>query len=769
MKLEQLTLKNFGALGDRSFDFHGRSAVLYGPNEAGKTTLIDAVTAAMFGAPRGNTTFGKKYFARYGGAAQAQVRLKTNEGTPVAAAQDAPLQPAADFPPELFRTLLTIRAGDAHIAHEERNFMEAFTNRVLGGGKVNLGRGMTEVRKIYSPDRRSRWYTLLTEAQDTLNMLRAKIYKTGDIESSVRARNELSALIAEHAAERDSLAQRKIQLEAERALAALDELKKLQAELLGTEREIDNLSGVNRNIYQYYRTLDEEVKGLLAKKRSHGARLAELEKNIADQQGAKAALEALALNMPSQDLREDASRALARYRRSQELAAALAGGGNAGLSATAGLTAAVAMIGGGTALGWQWYAAWAAGLAAGALAYFLARNMAVFSPAAAKARHELEEAKSAYHGALARLGDGWTGSGPAETAAKFERAEHEFQRTSGKLETVRALLSELERRLASEKAQLAETEATYSQFSGKLERELAALGAASVDALNGKVEKLEYLFCSRDDLAGRIAREVGTAGKDVKPALELRIQELQRALPPEAEGAAPRSAREIELDLKRTDKELQSLGAQLEQDRRNMAENNEKLSRLEGEVGMPAAEVFVRERKLENEINDIIRWRDAAEEAYRLLSEISKANEDMVRNCVENAAPVFSALSGGVYTSLELRGGNPFEENGMTVVHGELGAHPVEWLSSGAQDILWLAVRIIFASSGYARPAFMILDEPFHALDPGRTANALKALTEGALADWQFIILTKDPAVTSLAQEAGFSRLDLITPVQELK
>ena len=49
MKIRELNLKNFGKFSGRSFHFCDGINVIYGPNEAGKTTIYTAIGALLFG------------------------------------------------------------------------------------------------------------------------------------------------------------------------------------------------------------------------------------------------------------------------------------------------------------------------------------------------------------------------------------------------------------------------------------------------------------------------------------------------------------------------------------------------------------------------------------------------------------------------------------------------------------------------------------------------------------------------------------------------
>ena len=49
MILRSLELKHFGKFAERSFEFRRGLNLVVGPNEAGKSTLIETVPAVLFG------------------------------------------------------------------------------------------------------------------------------------------------------------------------------------------------------------------------------------------------------------------------------------------------------------------------------------------------------------------------------------------------------------------------------------------------------------------------------------------------------------------------------------------------------------------------------------------------------------------------------------------------------------------------------------------------------------------------------------------------
>ena len=49
MKIRQLEIENYGIFRDQKFEFDARLAVVFGPNEAGKSTLLQLIRELLFG------------------------------------------------------------------------------------------------------------------------------------------------------------------------------------------------------------------------------------------------------------------------------------------------------------------------------------------------------------------------------------------------------------------------------------------------------------------------------------------------------------------------------------------------------------------------------------------------------------------------------------------------------------------------------------------------------------------------------------------------
>lgn len=96
--ITRLRLERFGAFVDREFRF-GAVTVFVGPNESGKTTIVDALCDALC-KPRSNRTAGKRLALRYGTERLAAAEF---DGEPLSIPEDA------------FYELYAIRSGDLTI------------------------------------------------------------------------------------------------------------------------------------------------------------------------------------------------------------------------------------------------------------------------------------------------------------------------------------------------------------------------------------------------------------------------------------------------------------------------------------------------------------------------------------------------------------------------------------------------------------------------------------------------------------------------------
>jgi uncharacterized protein YhaN len=76
MKLRQLEIENYGIFRDQKFEFDARLAVVYGPNEAGKSTLLQLIRELLFGFKVSNHQY---VFSDHQGELAATARLEFSD------------------------------------------------------------------------------------------------------------------------------------------------------------------------------------------------------------------------------------------------------------------------------------------------------------------------------------------------------------------------------------------------------------------------------------------------------------------------------------------------------------------------------------------------------------------------------------------------------------------------------------------------------------------------------------------------------------------
>ncbi|HOX23219.1 MAG TPA: hypothetical protein PLL10_07125, partial [Elusimicrobiales bacterium] len=398
---------------------------------------------------------------------------------------------------------------------------------------------------------------------------------------------------------------------------------------------------------------------------------------------------------------------------------------------------------------------------AAAAAYFAALKLLPGDKARLTLECELAAARKEFSSARAGLDSSWQELGEKEALARLDKEAAEQTRLEERKDVTENLLSRAEAAKSEEDQAVAAAKSKAELLRRQMEADLKRFQAGDVAELLAKIEKIDNLHRMREE-SRRVARaEADLNAETFDVDLEKRIRELQRRVDETPERPQQHSAaRSAELS-ERAAAELKKLAMERSALDKSLLEESEKLARLEGALGKPAAEIYVQARENQARLEDLELWRKAAEEAFQLLAELSNAGAEVMKNCVENAGPLFSAMTEGRYTSLRLESHSPFEQGGLTVTHKTLGDKPLEWLSAGAQDLVWLAMRMVFASSGWREPSFMILDEPFVALDARRAAQALSALVGGPLAGWQIILLTKSPELARHCEQSGLKYFTL--------
>jgi DNA repair exonuclease SbcCD ATPase subunit len=354
--------------------------------------------------------------------------------------------------------------------------------------------------------------------------------------------------------------------------------------------------------------------------------------------------------------------------------------------------------------------------------------------------------------------------------ARAAGALEEEGRRTGEIEgRVKALREERLRKdsgIEALEARLAAVRGERLQASERLDRDLDAWGVRTVDALSDLRSDLalkgEALRAREEELRRALdAPEVPADG--IGPLLERRLADLREARAGLEAGPPERSAAEWEAERAAAGRRRGELLDRKDSLSERLREMSLALGERKGGLGGEPCGIFESLQEARRNEEDVDLWREAAAMAARVMREVEGDAESAMRGCLGEAARLFRELTGGAYSDVEMEeGGSIFEPSSLKVRHRGLGAHPLEWMSSGAQDLLWLSLRLTLAARMFPETALLLLDEPFQTQDIGRTGKAVEALFGSPLLEgWQVILLTKDERVAELCARAGAARLDL--------
>ena len=753
--IKLLRLREFGKF--RSLDLaFGPFTVITGPNEAGKTTVFDALFDALCAGSRHEGRPAWKHLAgRYGALRKAE--LEWEEGAPPAVFEDAE-----------FLEIFAVRAGDTSVnAANGKTWETTAEARLLNAGlnPAHLAAGLIDkaesTRKGSVQARVKELGKLIKAREPELAAYRARrdgIF-AGEAETA-RLEAELKEKIAAQDAKKTELravtsAQEEMAMRCR--LAAAETGIKALREAREARQELAALAGFARSEMPAYRALEQECRALEKAAASAEAALGEKKGALA---AAKASLDALVARHPV--LKAQAASAAALSAR---------------LTAFASAPPKVVR----TVLKPVRFGAWAAALAlAGFVAYSGGKAWA-YAAAAAIA------AAGAWVGLKLSIKETLAGHTPEEIKAFLDGLAAEWTTVSGEklppegLEPARAWLAKAEsdasaavESLKTRAAEYAGLEAGAGEAAKALEERrldaaaavgraaawLKVRGCAGEDEYQQKLAAHEKLSARLGDIEQRLALLRQKAGAASDEELKDRLYMDKEAL--DQRGVDPAKADEPELERLKARasvmaKELHAMEAAAGEVKAALktaqAVAGAKLEGLPDLINRAESDIAA----AREELADL----DLQSQGYMLAAEV-------FNKLAEKSTVAFDALGREVSAMLAeaLAGGEArfsgFDAGEAAVKDAGGKPRAVKYLSSGTRDLFMLAARLTMArkarqaEDGALSPGLVILDEPFYTLDPEREAAALKLLAAfRAATGWQIIVLTKDPAVAPKAEAAG--------------
>ena len=793
MRITHLRIEGFGKLVDRTLEFDRDFNVVYGPNEAGKSTLSAALLASLFGFGRGERDLWRPWSgARYATALTYEladgrtyevqrdferdpkgVRVFDQSGAAVSGETSIgksinPGQTHLGIPLEVFVNASFAAQGDVAIdgARAER-ITHALARALDGGPKEDAALGaikrLDDALAHYVGKKKAtvnaplrRLHDDIDEAQlrvdevrgalraldDTRQRLAAETLRTAELESALRDSERRGRALRVHTlrSRLDSLSEIRDDLAALQAeRAQYDDVEGFRSEYVG---ELDARYREWHTLEALARAHAEEA----ARVRLGPALIAELDERSAD--GGALDDEAVAeLEAAAAIATEARDRATFAADRAQSARRSVEGGSE--------LFGAAFASGGFVALGAIVLAIFHDWLLAGIVAF-----VAVVLFAFAWSRWQRR------HGAVRTIA---TMQKAADEASARERDAAE--RVASVLEPLGVpSLEEFSRRRARAR-ELGERKAEAEELAARAEVTRAQLrdaGAAFDDLATRLIESTgtrdEALRTAKSREARKIARDGidlrlsmlhvrrnDVLGNDDEFALERELAELLaagvEAAPPD--GSSPRAFEAERADLERRASES----------RATLAATAAELRTAEAQIGDLAA-LDERVQTLRLQAERLARFEASLGLARRTIDERTKeAHQKFARRLADYASATFSHVTDRRYldlrvdpTTLELRVRVP-----------ETGAiESVERLSAGTREQAFLVVRLAMVRmfSEGLETAPLLLDDPFAYWDDERIARSLPIL-QAAAAGAQVVLFTTSRELATAASERGARLIEL--------
>ncbi len=757
--IKRLELPDFGKFRKTGLDL-GPFTIITGPNEAGKTTVFDALFDSLCaGSRHEGRPLWKNLAGRY--SALRKASLVWEEG----------FSPLA-FGDNEFMEIFAIRGGELGVKHPDNSgasaWAQAAENSLLNSGlnpellAAGLADKASSVRKGSVQANIRRLGQAIIVHEQAIGALRAEravvlagAAQAPRLEAEKKGREaQLAARTAELKAKKEALDKLSAAARCAVVLAGLTALRELkEAREAAAAMKVFASDGT------------AEYRALQAAHQEAGRQAAAAEAALSEKRAAAAAA-------------DEAAAHLAKRTGPLKLQGEKAGALSVKLGTFASEPEKVLL----TANRNLRFGIWAGGaLLAGIVAYS-GRNNAAYGAAAAilaaaawaglrlssketLAGHSPERIKAFLAGLAAEWAAVSQETFPAEdieTARAFlakPKAEHDaVARAAGEKTAELGVLS----LLATEAARSGEGfRKTVNEAQRTIDAWFRARGCLGEDDYQAKVAEYKKLAARADDREQRVLALAGGSGcageEEFKDKLFAENGELERRGVEPAQGADSGLAR-LSHELAALDGEARDLEAAL--NKLNTAlETNRAVSgaRLGGlPERLNQAELILELDK--EELRDL----ELQAEAYNIAAGVFK-------KLAETSAIAFETLGKEVTGTLrailpeahaEFRG---FEAAGAAVTDAAGVTRPVRNLSSGMRDLFMLAARLTIARrsrlgpEGLA-PALLVLDEPFYTLDPERERLALKLLGNFLRSTgWQIIILTKDAALPAAAKAEGLS------------
>lgn len=743
--IKRLILKKFGKFTDDVLDF-APITIVSGPNEAGKTTVFDALFDTLC-RPPGNTREGRKLRSRYGENRQADIVF---DGAQI------------NFEVSEFMNLHAIRAGDINIEMSDQSgWMERVRSSLFFGGidpnpiKVNL-ENLASINETRRHNReRKQLESDLDKTKHQLDSLKAQRYSILQNEEQVARLKENSQRMERSLREKEQeLGDLKKQLYIEEKIRTRKELDGI-LEFLDEGEKIEN-DITSLNAYR-----DDETEELDKLQRD----TAKLE---SDQRLKEAAIDSSRTDtekMENQinDLieKEENTRAIS------ELAASI----NEKINAFRSDPPTISTISWNKKLLISGVVALLCGIAVAAVienslvrVFLVALGFALFAILGLLAKTpKVAVDKEGRQRFFEDLVSEWRNSTLDDNRAQWQTLE-EFQETLLSKKNAYGELKEKLDRINNErnvKLQNFQNEKNdLRRFKQKLQNSvkgekewLETRGIANRDEYQVNLTRRRDLTQQREQWKSRLVAFLRE--KNLEKTQELRrfCDRKLRELDEEVIPNTGRSEPEI-VFLKRSvddkSREKEDISNKLQELREEI---REKGGVIRGSLG-PIPDQIIQEelqiKKYDEMIENNLLEREAAKLAGEIFSAVAQDSDVALVELGKSLSQEFEEIianSGQVTVS-------HLDTSSILITDAGGTERSLEDLSSGTMNSFLFAARLALAKLATAGKSLLTLDEPFTSFDKNRLDNALAMLKKFYDENgWQIIVLTKDEFLVELIKE----------------
>ncbi len=768
MRLDRIELDRYGPLAGFSHDPTGGLEVLYGPNEAGKTLLLEGVCRLL--APDCGPQFAN--IDRVEREPVGRVTLQRNGEQEVYDGEDSLV---ADGPltARHLRNIFVIRDSDLRL-REEHAFYDSVTEQIgdlhtaeldaLTADLKTQGRLTDRTLSLSSAAEHDDVATVRDDAAALAADLRSYVQEAreADIEEQERRRIQVQRELrqAREVRARQAIAEtRHEHQELAETLSTYEDAVETLANAAVSEDEHERLQRLQRERRDAEREaerIESDLAELREERQSERERRRELESALEGFRARENTVSDVRDQLAAVDGDPVGQGRLLQFLAAIAVASTLGGGIAAGLGAGA-VGLGLILLGVLAAGGW----------------------LAVHRRQAASERERAAVVAAAQTAAL----DVEEFSEVRQAVEAFEERRRELDREH---EATAERVSHLDEAVAERVSDRDEATERASEAAAEIETILEGADEESVDAYEATVEEYQRLAGERDRAAAVLENRLPPSVDDATPgeriaawedALDALADEATAAIEedPDVDRASvdPATVEPADYDPERLstvrgriqelEDEAAALESALDDHETRLEEFEQRMQAIrttavaDGDLGLPARSLdglLAAADDLEALVARIERQADVAREAIDVLESVRADEEAKIAALFGEdgrAGAIFDRITDGRYTAVRYDA----DERTLRVRRAD-----GEWLvpaalSHATAEQLYLAARVSLAEQLLGHePGFFLLDDAFLPADRDRLASGFEVLSDLAAAGWQLVYLTAKPEVGEEMVEA---------------